>query len=1038
MAQKLNVPIIFNEGVGGGEHPFVSTRFEHMINARVSKDGSITKRYGTKRICRSNTSAHNDSSVPATPASLIPYGDSSVWIGGNKLYTRSYQLNTSQNGKRVYVDKVPEAVAELDGVATGAASYSTPDVAYGGGYFVYVYLELAAPNVAYGAVRSKVVDATTGHVILDDVVVDSTATRTTPKVVIIGTTAFCFYGSTTDTNVRARTLNLTTMTTSSNWSAAATPLSTSVNYNATWGSLFDVCVAGSLICVFYQTTSGTNRYIIETLDSSLNLDNSTAISETSTVIPSTVCVEYDTIIDAVWVAYSYTSIGVATLRFARFDVGQVSEDVTPQTIITGGSADIIQVSLTAMGNGDNCACIFAQSNSSLVAVLLKDTASYLATSAFQTYGRGRLVGRSFLSSGKVYAPFIPGDQYYSDSTQRTIFLGEFNMSADYSGSTNPVRPIVTLNTYRANGQTVDSVTSTLCRAVQIDSTTWVQAVDRANTPLESDNASISKVVWKFAQPFFGVQVNGVLMMTGGVPCYFDGASVQEVGFLTQLPKITVAVSAGSGALSAGNYQAIVCRARKDAQGNIHRSTPSVASNVVTVAANDRITYTWQNAYITRSQDYENNFANRIVNELYRTTVGSTTYRRVTTYPPNSAYLNSVSAATGTITEGVADSTILTYPELYTTGGVLDNVPPPSSKFVAFHRNRIWYAGTPDDTIWYSKTILPNEGPAFNEALTIQSFGGGRVTGIASLEDYLVIFKKRSIWVVFGDGADDFGENSQLTEPKQVSAELGCTDARSICVTPQGVYFLSERGIYFMERGSHQLIFIGKDVQNITQASGFTIYSTVLVPDQSQIRFACNGATTLMDSTPQNHHVLVYDTLHKMWSTYEFYDTTSSTYTGPRAACLANGVYNWVTSGGQEYDEDKTTYKDDGSEWVRFILTTGWLRLSELQNYQKVSRLQILGDRHTYSAWKVYEYTDYYGLYADASPTTYDTSTIAVSNPVQFEYGVIWQRCQAIKFEIFEQTPQTTTGTGQGITITGMNLLAYMMRGKWRPEPSRRV
>ena len=151
--------------------------------------------------------------------------------------------------------------------------------------------------------------------------------------------------------------------------------------------------------------------------------------------------------------------------------------------------------------------------------------------------------------------------------------------------------------------------------------------------------------------------------------------------------------------------------------------------------------------------------------------------------------------------------LLAQPFLYTTGGVLDNVPPPSALCMTVHQNRLVLGGADDATvIWYSKELGPTDAPAFNDALTIQIEDGGPVTGLASMESMLVVFKKNMTFIVPGEMPDDTGSainrgyvSNTLGTPVRMPHGIGCIAHRSIIETPIGIFFQSERTLELLSR-----------------------------------------------------------------------------------------------------------------------------------------------------------------------------------------------------------------------------------------------
>ena len=143
--------------------------------------------------------------------------------------------------------------------------------------------------------------------------------------------------------------------------------------------------------------------------------------------------------------------------------------------------------------------------------------------------------------------------------------------------------------------------------------------------------------------------------------------------------------------------------------------------------------------------------------------------------------------------------ILTQPMLYTTGNVLDNVPPPACKAMCIHQGRLVIGGADDPTVvWYSKELTPTESLSFHDTLTLSIEDGGAVTGLASVDGALIIFKRKEIFVVAGTMLDNTGGGPGLSKPLKLLHGIGCIDHRSVIETPVGIFFQSERTLELLK------------------------------------------------------------------------------------------------------------------------------------------------------------------------------------------------------------------------------------------------
>ena len=143
--------------------------------------------------------------------------------------------------------------------------------------------------------------------------------------------------------------------------------------------------------------------------------------------------------------------------------------------------------------------------------------------------------------------------------------------------------------------------------------------------------------------------------------------------------------------------------------------------------------------------------------------------------------------------------LLTQAMLYTTGGVLDNVPPPACKAMCVHQGRLVIGGADDPTVvWYSRELTPTESLSFHDTLTLSIEDGGAVTGLASVDGALIIFKRKEIFVAAGAMPDNTGGGPGLSTPLKLLHGIGCIDHRSVIETPVGIFFQSERTLELLK------------------------------------------------------------------------------------------------------------------------------------------------------------------------------------------------------------------------------------------------
>lgn len=139
--------------------------------------------------------------------------------------------------------------------------------------------------------------------------------------------------------------------------------------------------------------------------------------------------------------------------------------------------------------------------------------------------------------------------------------------------------------------------------------------------------------------------------------------------------------------------------------------------------------------------------------------------------------------------------------------------PVSGQDIIAHLNRLWVAGaratvdaappayTEPNVLFFSD----DGGPVNNLAtdwrddvsgLTNRITVGSKndndfIVGMEIVNQNLVVFKRHSIWIIYGYSPETF-------QVRRLTAERGCLDRRSICAADGGVYFCSQYGVEFYD------------------------------------------------------------------------------------------------------------------------------------------------------------------------------------------------------------------------------------------------
>lgn len=442
---------------------------------------------------------------------------------------------------------------------------------------------------------------------------------------------------------------------------------------------------------------------------------------------------------------------------------------------------------------------------------------------------------------------------------------------------------------------------------------------------------------------------------------------------TNPPGTFVMVLAPQNTLPAGSYQYTCVWSYVDATGNVIKSAPATPITV-TIATPSSITVS------TFAPNLTNVDTTSVRVEWYRTKVNGTTFYKIsnniTTLPWSHTCFNS-------LVDYISDANIDDSPEvLYTSGGILQNYSIPACKHIGVYKNRLVASGLEDGTsVYFSKEPIANSPVEFTEEnyITVEA-DGELITGHAQLDDKLIVFKKRKIFFIAGDPANDLGAQSSLTIPTLIAGDTGCVDHNSIIQTPIGLMFKSEKGIYLLDRAL-SLNYIGKEVEDYNQ---YYVSKAVLLERKNQIRFSLKDSQT----------TLVYDYLFSRWTTFSY---------GADGACMWKGNYARAESTGFVYVEDDTVFIDTGRvvESYEPTLKTSWLKIKNMQDYQRIYRLIVLGDKKSIHNLNFKIYYDYDDVNFDEY--TFDSDYIEGSDYADQVYQPMIhlrrQKCDAIKIEM---------------------------------------
>jgi hypothetical protein len=171
---------------------------------------------------------------------------------------------------------------------------------------------------------------------------------------------------------------------------------------------------------------------------------------------------------------------------------------------------------------------------------------------------------------------------------------------------------------------------------------------------------------------------------------------------------------------------------------------------------------------------------------------------------------------------IVDSDLIRQQVLYSQGiaSGAHHAPPPSD-YVWASRDRLLVAGQPKRSRFTaSKTIVPVEPAEFAFEGFLQYSGQVRedIEAIATLGNAIVVFTRRSIWLITGEGPNRSGVG-EFNAPQCLTQTLGliADGWRSLCEDDEGIWFQgSDTEIYRVSRGG-EIEWLGKPVRDYVES-----------------------------------------------------------------------------------------------------------------------------------------------------------------------------------------------------------------------------
>lgn len=509
-----------------------------------------------------------------------------------------------------------------------------------------------------------------------------------------------------------------------------------------------------------------------------------------------------------------------------------------------------------------------------------------------------------------------------------------------------------------------------------------------------------------------------LHIAGGILRAYDGDEVTEHGFNMYPDDIIEGSTTDTGgSMSDGDYGYVALYRWTDNYGQEHRS--AVSGNLEVTLSGGTSTQTQEIEIPTlRVTD-----KSEVIIELYRTEDDGTIYYKT------AEMLNDPTVDTITITDTRADDSLINEITLYIEGGVLDNGFAPSASVLATHTasSRVMAIAEDGNLLIYSKIRFPGAPVEWNEALTkVLDPIGGRARALASMDEKMIIFKEDAILFISGGGPNNLGQQDSFTEPERVSIDVGCIEPESVVLIPAGLMFKSRKGIHLLTRAL-QVMYLGAAVEEFNSAE---ITSAKIIGKFNQVRF-----------TTRDNDCLVYNYNLNLWSTFDNHRAFSAEVIG--------SDYYYVRSSTELFKENPSSFSDNGSA-ISMLIETGWLSFAQMQGFQRVYKMLVLGDwksAHQLRVRAAYNFNPAWihekilqpvsdvvsgETYGDDSPYGEDDTVYGGDgSPYQARFDFKKQKCQSIKLQF--QDLQSIVG--EGLSLSTFTLEVGGKAGLFKPKQS---
>jgi hypothetical protein len=1027
--QPQPLPLRFAAGIDSkmDSKQVPATKLLTLENATFIKETSLSKRNGYEALSRrlDGTSAEYGDAV-----GLASIRDELLVFADERCY--SYRPSSE---RWVDTGEVLSTVADEQPIARTGTDQDMPDHATNNGVTVVAWQD------SRGGVRCSVVEAESGRILLADTSLDASGVH--PVCVPCGEVLHVYWRDSSG-RIWVAVINPASPLTTPTPAILVDNLSTTnPRFDATDGGPLYPSIKPAVIAwvdsvsgyrVGYVHPSGVIGSPITGLPTSANWTD-------TTTGPVAVCVDRHSS-SAIAVAYAGADVAVRWLSPSSLTTSLGS--VTAAAAVTATRLTLeISADATAWW-----ACETAGSTVDQNTVRSGQVSTTTAVTAARTLRGHRLASRAFFDGESVYA--LVGHEVFYFSYLALVRLsgttfGESTFYRSYVGQW----PGAGTNTQLASVRAVSPDASGLSREHACAITYRLQADSEEGDIFTETGVKLLTLDMNAELAYQCIELGRGLYLASSCQQHYDSDRWAEAGFHTAPDTASgdIATSqSGSGVLpDASVFLYRIIYEEIDGQGELHRSAPSSPIEVLTVGATRKITIPIPTYRLTSKQHVRIGVFRSLANAETDTGIDGIAFFRCSSLDPsatgdNGYVTNSTSVDTISFVDNMPDATLALQDPLYTNGGILANDPSPMrGSCVAGGKNRVFWTDPSDpNVVRYSQELADETAVEMPVALKLKTDPyGGEIVAIGSMDGAVYPFCRTAIYGFGGPGplaAPSAGPNA-FSSVDLVTGDCGCISANSICQSPVGITFQSEKGIRLLSR-ERSIVDIGAAVYGYRDQ---TITRATLLPGRSQILFLTSSGLSLL----WDYSELQQGRGVGQWSTFTNHEGLD--------ARVVSGSYYYLRTDGRVFKETVGEYRDDNSH-IPMRIETAWIKMAGyLQGWQKILWAYFLGEWKSSHTLRIRYRIDYNAGYS--TPVDLDVdSNIDPRIYGEGEYGsgmygggtedtTRYQRaihynlpCQAIQFCI--EDVEDTDEYGASFELSELLLIGGVLDSRAKIGPAR--